>query len=273
LAPVFSTISRITFAAGTDHFADLVGRDLEGLDARSMLAEFGAGGVDRLCHLAEDVDAAVLGLSERHLHDLFGDAGDLDVHLQGGDALFGAGDLEVHVAEMILVAKDVGEHGVTLVFEDQAHRDARRRPLQRHAGIHQRERGSAHGRHRGRAVRLGDLGDDADGVGEVFLRRQDRTNCSPRQFAMADFTPSRCADAAGFTDREGREVVMQQERLLVGSVQRVDPLLVFAGAERCDHDRLRFTAGEQRRTVRARQQADFRNDRTHGDEVTAVDTL
>ena len=38
-----------------------------------------------------------------------GDAADLDVHLQGGDALGGAGDLEVHVAEVILVAEDVGE--------------------------------------------------------------------------------------------------------------------------------------------------------------------
>ena len=44
---------------------------------------------------------------QRHLHDLFGDAGDLDVHLQGGDALLGAGHLEVHVAEMILVAENV----------------------------------------------------------------------------------------------------------------------------------------------------------------------
>ena len=29
-------------AAGADHFADLVGRDLEGLDARRVLAELGA---------------------------------------------------------------------------------------------------------------------------------------------------------------------------------------------------------------------------------------
>ena len=37
------------------------------------------------------------------------DAGDLDVHLQGGDALLRAGDLEVHVTEVILGALDVGE--------------------------------------------------------------------------------------------------------------------------------------------------------------------
>ena len=36
----------------------------------------------------------------------------------------GAGDLEVHVAEVILVAEDVGEHREALAFLDQAHGDA-----------------------------------------------------------------------------------------------------------------------------------------------------
>ena len=46
-----------------------------------------AGVVDRLGHFAKDVDASVLGLAEGDLHDLLGDAGDLDVHLQRGDAV------------------------------------------------------------------------------------------------------------------------------------------------------------------------------------------
>jgi hypothetical protein len=111
-------------AAGADHFADLVGRDLDGLDARREFAQLGAGAGQRLGHLAQDVHAAVLGLAERDLHDLLGDAGDLDVHLQRGDAVFGAGHLEVHVAEVIFVAQDVGEHGEAVAFEDQAHGDA-----------------------------------------------------------------------------------------------------------------------------------------------------
>ena len=45
-----------------------------------------AGVVERLGHFAEDVGAAVLRLGEGDLHDLLGDAGDLDVHLQRGDA-------------------------------------------------------------------------------------------------------------------------------------------------------------------------------------------
>ena len=64
---------------------------------------------------------------------------DLDVHLQRGDAVRCAGDLEVHVAEVILVAEDVADHREVLAFEDQAHGDARDRALQRNAGVHQRE--------------------------------------------------------------------------------------------------------------------------------------
>ena len=41
----------------------------------------------------------------------------------------GAGDLEIHVAEMVLVAQDIGEHADLLAFLDQAHRDTRDRAI------------------------------------------------------------------------------------------------------------------------------------------------
>ena len=87
---------------------------------------------------------AVPRLIERDAHDLLGDRGDLDVHLQRRDAALGAGDLEVHVAEMVLVAEDVGQHGKAVRLLDQPHRDPGDRARQRHAGIHQRQRGAAH---------------------------------------------------------------------------------------------------------------------------------
>ena len=84
---------------------------MDRLDARRVLAELRPRLVQRLVHLAENMHAAVARLIERDLHDLLGDAGDLDVHLQRGHALGGSGNLEVHVAEMILIAEDVGEDG------------------------------------------------------------------------------------------------------------------------------------------------------------------
>ena len=120
---------------------------------------------------------------------------------------------------------------------------------------------------------LGDLRDDADGVGELFRLRQHRMDRAPGELAVADLAAAGRADAAGLADRERREVVVQQERFLVGALQRVDELLVLAGAERGDDQRLRLAAGEQRRAVGARQHADFRHDRAHGVEVAAVDAL
>ena len=112
--------------------------------------------------------------SSADLHDLAGDAGDLDVHLERGDALAGAGDLEVHVAVVVLLAGDVGEHRERVVLLDQAHGDAGHRREERHAGVEHGERAAADRRHRRGAVRLQDVGDDADGVGELVLVRQHR---------------------------------------------------------------------------------------------------
>ena len=120
---------------------------------------------------------------------------------------------------------------------------------------------------------LGDLGDDADGVGEFRRGRQQRMDRAPGELAVADFAPLGAAHAAGFADRIGREVIVQQEGFLVAALQGVDPLLVLAGAQRGHDQRLGLAAGEQRRAVRARQHADFGDDRAHGGEVAAVDAL
>src|SRR6202166_573370 len=93
-------------AAGTDHFADLVGRNVNYFDARRMLAELVASAGYRVAHLAQNMQAAFARLIERDTHDLLRDAGDLDVHLERGDTLFRAGDLEVHVAKMVLISQD-----------------------------------------------------------------------------------------------------------------------------------------------------------------------
>ena len=118
---------------------------------------------------------------------------------------------------------------------------------------------------------LGDLRHDADRVGELRRGRQHRTDRAPGELAVADLAPAGRAHAAGLADRIGREVVVEQEALLVGAVERVDVLLVLAGAERRHHQRLRLAAGEQGRAVGARQHADLRQDRPDGRQVAAVD--
>ena len=98
----------------------------------------------------------------------------------------GAGDLEVHVAEVVFGTLDVGEDDVVVALLDEAHRDAGDRRRDRHARVHQRERRAAHRAHRRRAVRLERLGDDPDRVREVLRRRDHGLERPLGERAVAD---------------------------------------------------------------------------------------
>ena len=64
---------------------------------------------NRLEHDFQDLQPRLARLFQRLRHDVQRDPRDLDIHLQGGDPLAAAGHLEIHVAEMVLHAGDVGE--------------------------------------------------------------------------------------------------------------------------------------------------------------------
>ena len=257
-------------SARPDDFADLVGGDGQRFDLGRVFAE-ALRGRQRLVHLAQDVQAAVLGLCQRLFHDFGRDARNLDVHLQAGDAILRAGHLEVHVAQVVFVPQDVGQNGILAVFfQDQAHRHARNGCLQRNARIHHRQRAATDRGHRGRAVGFGDLGDNADGIGEVGCRRQNRLQRPPGQLAMADLAASGRADTAHLADRIGREVVVQQEVRAAVAVQRVDDLLILARAQRGHDQRLGFATGEQGGAVGAGQNTGFADNRAHRPGVAPV---
>ena len=71
------------------------------------------------------------------------DALGLDVELDRGDAVARAADLEVHVAEVVFLADDVGEQDLLVALLHEADRDAGDRLGDRHAGVHQREAAAA----------------------------------------------------------------------------------------------------------------------------------
>src|SRR5438132_13976618 len=64
---------------------------------------------------------------------------------------------------------------------------------------------------------------------------------------------------------------MQHKVLLVRAFERIDILLVFARSKRRHDESLRLAAREQRRTMRARQNANFGTDRTNCLQITPVD--
>src|SRR6478672_3934087 len=247
-------------AALADEQADLVRADLDADDARGVRRQALARAGDGLAHLVEDGQARLLGLGERVAQDVEGDARDLDVHLQGGDPVPGPGDLEVHVAQVVLDARDVSEDGVVVALLDEAHRDTGDRLADRHAGVHQGQRRAAHRGHRRRAVGLEDVGHDANRVREVLGARDDRHQRPLGECAVADVAALGAAHEACLAHAEGREVVVVPVELVGLETQRVQAHLLLQRAQRGDTERLRLATGEERRAVRARSDADLDRD-------------
>ena len=258
-------------AALADHFADLLRIDLHRNDGRRPFGHVLARLGQHFVHLVQYVQAAVARLIQRHLHDLAGDARDLDVHLQRRDAVLGSGHLEIHVAEVILVAQDVGQHFETRAFLDQAHRNAGHRRFDRHAGIHQRKAGAAHRGHGTGAVRFENFRHHADDVREFIHARHYRLDAALGKIAVPDLAPLGRSHHAGFADAERRKIVVQHERLFAFAREAVDDLRVASRAQGRDDQCLGLAAREQRRAVSSRQHAGADVDAAHGLGVAAVD--
>src|SRR5437588_754155 len=113
-------------SARANEVADLVGRDVELVEARRVSRNLRARGVKRRFHGIQNLEARFFRLCERLPHPGKTDAKDLDVHLQRVDAVARAGDFEVHIAVMIFGAGNVGEDGIfAFVPNDEPHGDAR----------------------------------------------------------------------------------------------------------------------------------------------------
>ena len=123
-----------------------------------------------------------------------------------------------------------------------------------------RQDAAADRRHRRAAVRLEDLRDDPDRVGEVLLAGQDARDRALGQVPVADLAAARAAQRFGLARRERREVVVQHEALVDVAGERLDVLRVLAGPEGGRDQRLRLAAREQRRAVRPGQHAHLAGD-------------
>src|SRR5229473_209754 len=259
-------------AAGADNVANLVGLDMKRDDSRRIGRDFLARRIDSLLHHAEHEQPRVARLMQRLAHHVARHAADLVVHLDRGDAVGRARDLEVHVAEMVLVAEDVGEDTYLIALLDETHRDSSDRRLDRHPRVHQGETPAAHRRHRGAAVGFENLGDDANRVREVGLVGQHRRERALGERAMANFAARRSTQEFDFAGGERRKIVVEHELLVAFAQQRVDFLLVGRGPERHGNERLGFAAREYRGTMRARQHLDLRAQRANLGRLAIVDT-
>src|SRR3972149_9754584 len=86
-----------------------------------------------LLHLFKDVEPPLLCLVQRMSQYLFCHAGYLHIHLECSDTVFCAGNLKIHVAKMVFIAKYVGKHSNPFTFLYKPHRNTGNSSLCWHA--------------------------------------------------------------------------------------------------------------------------------------------
>src|SRR6478735_7543635 len=96
------------FPAWANDFADLVLLHLHGENPRGERRHIASRRFEGFLHAAENVQPAGLRLLQRLMHQGGRDAADLNVHLQGRDTALGPADLEIHIAQMIFQAQNIG---------------------------------------------------------------------------------------------------------------------------------------------------------------------
>ena len=244
-------------AAGTDDVADLVGVDLEADDPGRVGRKLRPGRAQALAHLVQDEQPSAAGLGQGPGEDLLVDALDLDIHLDGGDAVTGAGHLEVHVAQEVFETLDVGEHGDVAGVHvlDEAHGHARHHLLDGHARVHKGQGAGADAGLGGGTVAGDDLGNQPHAVGELLLAGEHGQQGPLRQGAVADLTPAGAAHGAGFAGAVGRHVVLVHVALGILQADAVQDLGLGDGAQCGDGHDLGLAPGEHGAAVGPLQDA------------------
>src|SRR5690606_5406781 len=111
-------------AARSDDVADLVRVNLDDVDSRGVGRQFSTGFGHGFLHLGKNVVPAAARLVQRVGHGRPGKTLHFRVHLEGGDAVLAAADLEVQVAQVIFIAQNVRQDADFVAFLDHAHGNA-----------------------------------------------------------------------------------------------------------------------------------------------------
>ena len=252
--------------------ANLLGIDPEGNDAGRILGKLGRNFGNAFQHFAENELSALVRLLDRGVHDLFGNALDLDIHLNGGDALLRTSDFEVHIAEEVFKTLNIRHDAefARLLILDKTHCNACDGSLDRHARVHERHRRTADGSHGRRAVGGENIVDDADRVRELLFGGNDGNERTLRKRAVPDLAAARTADRLRFARAVPGEVVLVHIALGGLFVKSFELLRRAQHVQRAGRERLRLTAGEHGGTVRAGQNVAFAPDGTDVFQTSAV---
>ena len=182
---------------------------------------------------------------------------DFDVHLEGGNAVPGAGHFKIHIPGVILIAEDIGKHHHLIPLFDQTHGNSGNRRLDGHTAVHHCQCSGTNRRHGRRTVRLKNFGYDPDGIVKRLFVRKHLFQRPGGQAPMADIPAAGSCKPFGFPDGVGGKIVMDHKRPKLITQQRFNPLLVLARTERQHTQHLCFTPGKECAPMGPRQNADL----------------
>ena len=214
-----------------------------------------------------------MGHFERRLDDLGRQTVDLEVHLDGGDTLVGAGDLEVHIAVEVLDALDINHGHPLFALGDKTAGDTRNGSLDRHARVHKRECGAADRRLRGGTVGGNDLGNEADGVGELLGGGKHGNERALGKCSVTYLTSAGAAGSLCLAGGVAGHIVVVHISLGILVVDAVEHLSLGEGPERCHCNDLCLTSREHTRAVHSLEESHLGGKGSYLVEGTTVNAL
>ena len=165
-------------------------------------------------YLVENVFASLFSLHKCLFEDFKRKSVALDIHLCRCNTVACTCCLEVHIAQMVLVAKNIAEHGILFFARvlNQPHCNTRYWLLDRHTSVHQSKCSRTYSCHRRRAVRLQYLTYKTHCVREIFWYHTLQT--APSQVSMTNFATTNSTLCLCLARTERREIIMKKESLV-----------------------------------------------------------
>ena len=189
------------FAAWTNQSTDFLRINLGLEQSWSIVRNLRSWFADRCQHCSQDFHASFTRLNHRFPNDLFANAGDFEVELDTRDSVLRSSNLEVHVAEVIFVAEDIGQQNKFVVrLTNEADRNTGDWVGDLDAGSHQAKCSTADRSHGRRTIGLCNVRDDPHGVWRIFRVGKDRLDTSLGQCSVSNFTATRATNGTAFTD-------------------------------------------------------------------------
>ena len=165
-----------------------------------------------------------MGLGKSLFNDFGGQAVDLKVHLDGGDAFLGSGNLKVHITEEVLKSLNVDHGHKAVALGYKAAGNSGDGSLDGYACIHKSKCGTTDGSLGGGTVGRKNFRNKAEGIGELLLVGNYRNESTLGKGTVTDLATAGAAAGTGLTNRVGGEIVLMHITLGFLIVKSVEDL-------------------------------------------------